>query len=46
MDLIIPSTDYEVYYLSKNINKINTVIAVSDYDAANIYLEASYFYTS
>src|SRR3954471_22376409 len=32
IDLIIPSTDYEVYYLAKNTDKVNTVVATSDLD--------------
>jgi len=39
IDLIIPSTDYEVYYLAKEKDKIDTVIATSDIDAAEIYLD-------
>jgi len=39
IDLIIPSTDYEVYYLAKNKAKIPCAIAVSDEGAAEIYLD-------
>ncbi len=38
IDLIIPSTDYEVYYLAKNKGKIRCKIAVSGIKAAEIYL--------
>jgi carbamoyl-phosphate synthase large subunit len=39
IDLIIPSTDYEVFYLSCNLSKIPCAIAVSDAEAAAIYLD-------
>ncbi len=39
IDLIIPSTDYEVYYLAANKKKINCKIAVSSADATGIYLD-------
>ncbi|WP_214228885.1 ATP-grasp domain-containing protein [Pedobacter sp. B4-66] len=39
VDLIIPSTDYEVYYLSKYQNQISCMIAVSDLETAEIYLD-------
>ena len=39
IDLIIPSTDFEIYYLSKNASNIDTVIAASDPNTAEIYLD-------
>lgn len=39
IDLIIPSTDYEVYYLSKHQAEIPCAIAVSDVKTAEIYLD-------
>jgi carbamoyl-phosphate synthase large subunit len=39
IDLIIPATDYEVYYLALHRDKINCKIAVSDVKAAKIYLD-------
>lgn len=39
VDLVIPSTDYEVYYLSRDIGNVNCKVAVSDVDTANIYLD-------
>ena len=39
VDLIIPSTDYEVYYLAKNRDKIKCAVAVSGTKAAEIYLD-------
>ncbi len=39
IDLIIPSTDFEVYYLSLHKEEIPTTIAVSSNDACNIYLD-------
>lgn len=39
IDLIIPATDYEVYYLAENIETIPCKIAVSGIDAAKIYLD-------
>lgn len=39
VDLIIPSTDYEVYYLSINKEKINAEIAVSNAQTAKTYLD-------
>lgn len=39
VDLIIPSTDYEVYYLSKFNAQIACKIAVSDEETAEIYLD-------
>jgi carbamoyl-phosphate synthase large subunit len=39
VDLILPSTDYEVYYLAKHRNEIECVIATSDVDTAKVYLD-------
>ena len=39
IDLIIPSTDYEVYYLAKNKDKINCKLAVSGIQSTEIYLD-------
>jgi carbamoyl-phosphate synthase large subunit len=39
VDLIIPSTDYEVYYLSLHKDDINATIAASDASIAKIYLD-------
>lgn len=39
IDLIIPSTDYEVYYLAANKNKFSCPIAASDEAIALIYLD-------
>lgn len=39
IDLVIPSTDYEVYYLAKYRNEIQCPIAVSDEKSAEIYLD-------
>ena len=39
VDLIIPSTDFETYYLSHNIDKINTEIVVSCPKTTEIYLD-------
>lgn len=39
IDLIIPSTDYEAYYLSRNINLFSCQIAVSSSQATEIYLD-------
>jgi carbamoyl-phosphate synthase large subunit len=39
IDLLIPSTDYEVFYLSKNLFKIPCNVAVSGFLAAKIYLD-------
>jgi len=38
-DLIIPSTDYEAYYLSKHIDDFECVIACSDFKTTEIYLD-------
>lgn len=39
IDLIIPSTDFEAFYLSDNLSKIPCKIAVSDIEATKIYLD-------
>ncbi len=39
IQLIIPSTDYEVYYLSKYCDKVKAVVAASLEDSAGIYLD-------
>lgn len=39
IELIIPSTDYEVYYLSLNKDNINATILASDYNTSKIYLD-------
>ena len=39
VDLIIPSTDYEVYYLSANKEKLSCVVAASNATTAKIYLD-------
>jgi carbamoyl-phosphate synthase large subunit len=39
VDLIIPSTDYEVYYLSLNKHLFSCQIAVSDVSVCQIYLD-------
>lgn len=39
VDIVIPTTDYEVYYLSSNKAKLNTTIASSDAGMAKIYLD-------
>jgi len=39
IDLIIPSTDYEIFYLSENLLNIPCKVAVSGVDAAKIYLD-------
>lgn len=39
VDLIIPSTDYEVYHLAKNKEKIKCEVAVSGLMSAEIYLD-------
>lgn len=37
--VVIPSTDYEVYYLSENKNHLNAIIVASDSKTAKIYLD-------
>ncbi len=39
VDVIIPTTDYEVYYLSLNKATLNVTIAASDAEIAKIYLD-------
>lgn len=39
IDLIIPTTDYEVYYLSKFIDKIPCEIVVSEFETASFFLD-------
>ena len=39
VDLIIPTTDYEIYFLSLNQSIVNTVVAASDAQTAKIYLD-------
>jgi carbamoyl-phosphate synthase large subunit len=48
VDLVLPSTDYEIYYLSKNRAILNAVIVASEALTAKIYLDkyASYIYLS
>ena len=43
VDLILPTTDYEVYYLSLHKDKINAEIAVSEPATAKIYLKLYFF---
>ncbi len=38
IDLIIPTTDFEIYYLSKNKNKISAIVAASEANTALIFL--------
>jgi len=39
IDLVIPSTDYEIYYLSLNRDKLLCQVAASDVGAAELYLD-------
>ena len=39
IDLVIPSTDYEIYFLSKHAAEINAVIAASGEETTGIYLD-------
>lgn len=39
VDVVIPTTDYEVYYLSLNKATLNTTMVVSDADIAKVYLD-------
>ncbi|MEC5147449.1 hypothetical protein [Chitinophaga sp. 212800010-3] len=39
IDLIIPSTDYEVYYLALHRDRLNAPVAVSGVGSAEIYLD-------
>ena len=48
VDLVLPSTDYEVYYLSQNAEKLNAIVVASDAKTAKTYLDKyeSYVYLS
>ena len=39
VDLVIPSTDYEVYYLSLNKSNINATVVASEASIAKMYLD-------
>jgi len=39
VDLVIPTTDYEIYYLSLHQNEINAIVAASDAETAKKYLD-------
>lgn len=39
VELIIPTTDYEIYYLAKNKELLNTKIAASNHSISKIYLD-------
>lgn len=39
IDLVIPSTDYEAFYLSDNLSRIPCKVAVSAFGASKIYLD-------
>jgi carbamoyl-phosphate synthase large subunit len=39
VDLVIPSTDYEIYYLSLNKSSLNAIIAASEAHVAKLYLD-------
>ncbi|MES2417276.1 MAG: ATP-grasp domain-containing protein [Bacteroidota bacterium] len=39
VDLVLPSTDYEIYYLAKNRDKLNAEIVASKASTAKIYLD-------
>jgi carbamoyl-phosphate synthase large subunit len=39
VDLVIPSTDYEVYYLSKSSSQLRSIILASDAQTAKTYLD-------
>ena len=39
VDVVIPTTDYEVYYLALNKSVLSTTIAASDADTAKVYLD-------
>lgn len=39
VDLVLPSTDYEVYYLSKHKEELNATIVASEAKTAKIYLD-------
>src|SRR3546814_2333968 len=44
VDVILPSTDYEVYYLAKNQSRINCKVVVSKESTAKIYLDKYHSY--
>lgn len=48
VDLVLPSTDYEVYYLSQNAEKLTAIVVASDAKTAKTYLDKyeSYVYLS
>jgi len=48
VDLVIPSTDYEIYYLSLNSSRLNTKVVASEANTAKTYLDKyeSYKYLS
>jgi len=48
VDLILPSTDYEIYYLSKNNDMLNAKVVASEATTAKTYLDkyATYLYLS
>lgn len=48
VDLVLPSTDYEIYYLSANATKFNATIVASEAKTAKTYLDKyeSYVYLS
>ena len=50
VDLIIPSTDYEVYYLALNKDKIKTEIVACEFNSAKLFLDKyltyQYFYAN
>lgn len=39
VDLVLPSTDYEIYYLSENASKLNTIVVASEAKTAKVYLD-------
>ncbi|MFT3795391.1 hypothetical protein [Flavobacterium sp.] len=39
VDLVIPTTDYEIYYLSRHQSQLNAVVAASDADISQKYLD-------
>lgn len=48
VDIVLPSTDYEIYYLSKNSSVLNAKIVASEAITAKTYLDkyATYLYLS
>ncbi len=48
VDIVLPSTDYEIYYLSANASKLNAKIVASEAKTAKTYLDKyeSYIYLS